>query len=410
MESKESNSSILPDNMTEIKSNEKRMLLVCHSFNSFQKDSIEESSKYFKEIKVLVRTNPMVEISNYLPISRLERFKESSKIDLTNKPRNIDVIPTPIWYLPTDRSYKSLGAKHWNIVRKAIQRNHSAFDIVHAHFLWSAGYVGARIKMEYDVPFVVTAHGYDIYHLPFKDDEWRKRIEFVLNTSDRIITVSKSNLACIKRLDVSTPVTVIPNGFRSNLFYPQNKIECRKALKLPLEKQIILTVGNLEPIKGQKYLIDAIKIINSEKDDVLCIIIGVGSLRHSLERQIHTLGLDDDIMLVGGMPHDDIPLWMNACDLFVLPSLNEGNPTVMFEALGCGKPFLGTKVGGIPEIIISDNYGHLVEPADSNDMAQKILASLNQTWDSKKIRTYAERYDWDNASREIVRVYEQILN
>lgn len=83
---------------------------------------------------------------------------------------------------------------------------------------------------------------------------------------------------------------------------------------------------------------------------------------------------------------------MNACDLFVLPSLSEGNPTVMFECLGCGKPFIGTKVGGIPEIIVSDDYGLLCEPANSEDLAEKILIALDKEWDEEKIRNYAKQF------------------
>ena len=394
--------------MIDGKTIDERLLVICHSYNNFQKDSIEGTSEYINKINALVRTNPFAEITNFIPISHLERFRKSKKIDLSSKPLNIDVTDTPLYYIPWNIFYKSLGEKHYEVAEKAIQRKQMQFDLVHAHFTWSAGFVGARLKEKYGVPFVVTAHGYDIYSLPFIDNEWRNKIEYVLNAADRIVTVSRSNQACIMKLNVSTPVTVIPNGFKSGLFYPRDSSECRKILNLPREKKIILTVGNLEPVKGQKYLVDAFKTINSERKDAICAIVGGGRLQHALKRQIHSLGLDDIILLAGGKPHEDIPLWMNACDLFVLPSLNEGNPTVMFEALGCGKPFLGTKVGGIPEIIISNDYGHLVEPADSNDLAQKILVSLNQAWDSMKIRAYAERYDWDNASREIIRVYEQI--
>jgi glycosyltransferase involved in cell wall biosynthesis len=113
--------------------------------------------------------------------------------------------------------------------------------------------------------------------------------------------------------------------------------------------------------------------------------------------------------LAGGKPHDEIPLWMNACDLFVLPSLNEGNPTVLPEALGCGKPFVGTKVGGVPEVIASDDYGLLVEPADPEGLAEKILVALDREWDREMILAYAERYTWENIAKEIMGVYEQVL-
>ena len=136
-------------------------------------------------------------------------------------------------------------------------------------------------------------HGYDIYSLPFKDNDWRGKIESVLNSANHIITVSHSNLECIKKLNVCTPVTIIPNGFKNNLFYPRNVLECRKALKLPLDKKIILTVGNLEPIKGQQYLIEAVHKIIGVKKEVLCIFVGAGKLRTALERQVRSLGLDE---------------------------------------------------------------------------------------------------------------------
>lgn len=387
----------------------KKLLVVSHSYNSFQKDSIEASSEYFEEINVLVRTNPFAEFSNYIPVQRLEHYKKSNKINLANKPPNMNIIPTPLWYLPWDRSYKSLGEKHLHSAEKAIRQNNIVFDLIHSHFTWSAGYVGARLKEMHHVPFIVTAHGYDIYSLPFIDNEWRNKIEYVLNSADRIITVSKSNRACIEKLDVSTPVTVIPNGFRSDLFYPRDPSVCRKMLNLPQDKKIILTVGNLEPVKGHKHLIDAIKTISSERKDVICVIVGGGRLHHALKRQISSLGLDNIVMLAGGRPHEEIPIWINACDLFVLPSLNEGNPTVMFEALGCGKPFLGTKVGGVPDTIVSDDFGLLTEPANSDALAEMILKGLEVEWNQSTILTYVARYSWENASKETLKVYEQVL-
>lgn len=388
---------------------ESNLLMISHSYRSFVKDSIEACSEHFSNVYTLFRYNPISQIYNYLPVSGLEKYGLSYKLDLTYLPDNYKVFPTPVTYLPIESQYKKLGNKHLNSARKVIKKNKLGFSIIHSHFTWSAGYVGARLKEEYNVPFVLTAHGYDIYSLPFKDSEWREKIEYVLNTADHVITVSQSNLACIQKLDVSTPVTVIPNGFRSDLFYPRDPLKCRKALNLPQDKKIILTVGNLEPVKGQRYLVEAVQRIIRERKNILCVIVGAGKLRPALEHQIRSLGLEDYILLAGGKPHDEIPLWMNACDLFVLPSLNEGNPTVMFEALGCGKPFVGTKVGGVPEVIASDDYGLLVEPADPEDLAEKILAGLDREWDQEAILAYAERFTWENIAKEIMGVYAQIL-
>jgi glycosyltransferase involved in cell wall biosynthesis len=387
----------------------KKIIVICHSYNNFQKDSIEELSEYFNKINVLVRTNPVAEIANYLYVPQLEIRKKSYKIDLSHKPLNINVIPTPLWYLPCDRIYKSLGEKHFNAVKMAILHNRITFDFIHAHFTWSAGYVGARLKEEYGLPFVVTAHGYDTYYLPFKDAEWREKIEYVLESANHIVTVSQSNFMHLKKLKISTPISIIPNGFRDDLFRPRDPFECRKKLNLPQDKRIILTVGSLEPVKGQKYLVEAVQKMIKERENILCVIVGAGKLRKALERQIGLLGLKGYVMLVGGRSHDEVPLWMNACDLFVLPSLNEGNPTVMFEALGCGKPFVGTGVGGIPEIIINNKLGILLEPKDAEGLAQAILKALEVEWDVSYIQNYSMQFTWKNIAKQVMKVYETVM-
>ena len=230
------------------------LLILSNHYLTFVKDQVGALSASFDNITALVRFNPARKLFGY-----------RSVVDISPTFPNVHVFTTRVLYLPLGRQYKNLGERHYHATDKAIRYNHLNFDLIHAHFTWSAGYAGARLKEEYDVPFVVTGHGYDIYSLPFKDDEWRAKIEYVLNTADHIITVSQSNLACIQKLDVSTPVTVIPNGFRSDLFYPRDPLKCRKALNLPLDKKILLTVGNLEPVKGQRYLVEAVQRIIRER-------------------------------------------------------------------------------------------------------------------------------------------------
>jgi glycosyltransferase involved in cell wall biosynthesis len=385
------------------------LAVICHSYNNFQKDPIDILAPRVSSVNVFVRVNPFSELGKHLSIPQIERFSSVYKIDRTGIPENVQVHPTPIWYIPTDRDYKRLGERHYAHVKSLMQKHGTKFDLIHSHFTWSAGYAGARLKEEYGIPFVVTGHGYDVYSLPFKDDEWRAKIEYVLNTADHIITVSQSNLACIQKLDVSTPVTVIPNGFRSDLFYPRDTSECRKALNLPLDKKIILTVGNLEPVKGQAHLVEAVQRIVRERKDILCVIVGAGKVRTVLERQIRSLRLENYILLAGGKPHDEIPLWMNACDLFVLPSLRESFGVVQIEAMACGKPVVATRNGGSEEVVISDEYGLLAEPADPENLAEKILVALDREWDSEAILAYAERFTWENIAKEIAGVYIQIL-
>lgn len=217
--------------------NENQLLVVCDAYRNFQKDPTDCISSSFKDVFVSIKYNPIAEVSKYINIPSLNVHRLSSKIDIENKPSNVHLYPTPIFYLPTDSQYKKLGEKHYKQVTKIINENDLQFDIVHSHFTWSAGYVGARLKEKYGIPLIVTAHGYDIYKLPFKDCEWESKVKYVLNSADVITTVSKSNLECIKKLNVKTPVTVLPNGYREELFHPIDNHQCRKLLGLATEKK-----------------------------------------------------------------------------------------------------------------------------------------------------------------------------
>jgi glycosyltransferase involved in cell wall biosynthesis len=388
-------------------SNDNIIFLMNH-YRAALKDSIDITARYFNREYVLFRYNLLVDFSGIIPFFPLRQFGINALMDLKNKPKNVIVYPLGLYYIPTDRQYKGLGDKLFRTTEKTINEKKIPCDIIHAHFTWPQGYAGARIKEKTGLPLVVTAHGYDIYSLPFKDEEWKKNIEYVLNRADHVITVSQNNLSCIKKLDVTTPVTVIPNGFGKDLFTCRNVSGCREALGLPLDKKILLTVGGLEPVKGQKYLVEAVKKIVRERKDILCVIIGDGSESRALKKLVRSFDLENYIMLAGGKPHNEIPLWMNACDLFVLPSLNEGNPTVMFEALGCGKPFIGTTVGGIPEVITSDRFGLLVKPGDPNELADTILKALDSAWNREEILHYSEQFTWENIVKEILCVYTKV--
>lgn len=385
------------------------VLFITNSYRSFIKDQIELISEQLNHVYVLVRYNPIAEISRFIPSEELKNHRKEFQIDLSNTPSNVRVFVLPLLYLPTDLGYKKLGEKHFKAVQKTIQKNKIEFDLIHAHFAWSSGYAAAKLKERYSVPFIVTTHGYDIYDLPFRNNEWKVNVEYVLNRADQIITVSNSNLECIKKINVKKPVSVIVNGFLINSFYPRSSKECRKKLNLPLDKRIILTVGILDEVKGHRYLIEAMQEIVKKRKDIICIIVGGGGLRNRLLRQVKKAGLQNTINLVGMKEHSEVPTWISACDLFVLPSLSEGNPTVMFECLGCGKPFIGTKVGGIPEVITSEDYGILVEPANSEALAESLFLALEKNFDKDKILKYSKQFAWEEIVKQIVSIYDYVL-
>jgi len=392
-----------------------KLLVVSPHYHTFVKDLVEAQSKYLDEINVFVHHNYLSELARYLPFSyfrHVEKFSKKSLVDLTETPENgrVHVIST-LYFIPDGRNF-GLGDKLANLFKKYIETNNIEFDLIHAHFTWPSGYAGAKLKERFGVPLVITAHGYDVYDVPFRCKSWFDKIKFALDSADHIITVSKSNFQVLtEKLDVSIgKLSVISNGFDSKLFRPMDKFEARLKLGIPQDKKVLLNVANLVPVKGQKYLIESMKKIARVEDNVVLYIIGDGPLRKELETQIRRLNLEGTVRIVGARPHSEIPLWMNAADLFVLPSLSEGNPTVMFEALGVGLPFVGTTVGGVPEIITSEDYGLLCPPKDPECLAEKILIALEKDWDREKIRKYAERFTWDSIVKKVLGVYSEVLD
>jgi glycosyltransferase involved in cell wall biosynthesis len=392
-------------------SQDKTIVFVVHNYNTFQKDYIEACSKYFKKVYVLVRYKPLSKIADKLPVKWLNKYQDSKVIDLRDLPSNVVVIRTPVWYLPYGFFHKILGNQHLRSVDKVIQQRDIKFDIVHTHFFWSAGYVGMKLKEKYNVPFIATGHGYDVYDLPFKSKWWEKTIKEILQETDRVTTVSEENIKCIERLNIDlNKVELIRNGYNSDLFYRLDKDKVRKELNVPLDKEVLLSVGNLEPVKGHKYLIDAVKQLKKDYPDIVCYIVGEGSQRRSLENRISEYGLEDTVKLVGYVKHSEVNKWMNSCDIFVLPSLKESFGIVQLEAMACGKPIIATRTNGSTEVIKSEDYGMLCKKGDSTEIRSSISKALHKEWNKLRIIQYSQQFSWENISELSVDIYNELLN
>jgi glycosyltransferase involved in cell wall biosynthesis len=391
---------------------DKNLLILSHTYNSFIKDPVEILAKSFNKIYVLVRHQPLSELGNIIPLPYFKnRAKYSKKysIDLTDIPDNVEVIPVSFFYLPHKNIYLNAGPRHAKNVIKTIEKHDIDFDLIHAHFAWSAGYAGVKVSEKYQKPLVVTGHGYDLYKLPLRSQRFKRAIKDVLSKADQILTVSDKNKEHILNMGIKNDVKVFPNGYTKELFYYKDQKECRKKLGLPIDRDIIFTIGHLEVQKGYEYLVKALKIVKKTSPNILCIHIGAGSLEGQIKELARELGVESNITFLGRKPHDTLVDYFGASDFFVSSSLVEGNPTVMFETLGCGKPFIGTKVGGVPEIIKSNEYGLLTEAKDVEGLAENIIKALDRDWDEEKILEYSKNFTWSNITDEVSQIYKELM-
>ncbi|OQX21342.1 MAG: hypothetical protein BWK75_03295 [Candidatus Altiarchaeales archaeon A3] len=395
----------------------KNLLIIANSFphknclygGIFVKEQVDVIAENFNKIYVIAPTPHLPEF-----FGRFEWIPECwrkgiNPIDYTYN--NISVY-FPNFFVPPIHFIREKYAEGaYKSALKLISEKNINFDIIHAHFIYYAGYVGAKLKEKYKKPLIITGHGTDVYELPFKYKNFEKMAKYAISEADYVTTVSKSNYIKLIELGVKKEkVTVIQNAYDANKFKQISKEECKDRLNISKKSKIILSVGMLEEIKGHKYLINAMKKVVDEKQNVLCFIIGGGQLKARLQKLINDLNLNNYVKLVCAKPHDEIPLWMNACDLFVLPSLSESFGIVQIEAMACGKHVVATRNGGSEEIVINEKLGYLVEPKNSDELAEKILLALNKEWDKEYILNYVKKFSSDEIAKETLKIYEKVID
>ena len=282
------------------------------------------------------------------------------------------------------------------------------FDIIKVHGCVMESPTALKSKRKYKKPLLLMLHGEDITR--FSKVSYLKILsKSVLRNSDAIIC--KSNFLKKEVLGmgvVNKDIYVIPSGYAVSRFKPKPTIKCRKILNLPTNKKIILFVGYLVKRKGVEYLIKAIKLVVKSNKNIMCYIVGNGVLEKELRSLTAKLNLNGFVFFVGAKKPEDVPLWMNACDILVLPSLNEGLPNVLSEAMACGKPVVATSVAGTPEIVDRD-VGYLVKPKDVNNLAKKIVLTLDKKWKKENLFKRAREFNVTNSVKKTLKVYNRLL-
>lgn len=256
-------------------------------------------------------------------------------------------------------------------------------EIVHCHGYKSNFY--GLLASRKRIPIVTTNHNWLKSH-------WRLRLYNRLDAAwiryfDGIVAVSEGVKADMLGYRVpEEKIRVIDNGIDPGRFkraIPRETV--RRGLGLNGEARVIGTVGNLGQEKGHKYLLDAVRGVLQDSGKVKLLIVGDGPLRARLEGEAGRLGVDGDVIFAGY--RSDIPELLSVMDIFVLPSLKEGLPMVLLEAMAAKVPVVSTRVGSVPKVIRHGLSGILVEPADGEALAGAISLLMG---DPDKARQYAE--------------------
>jgi len=195
-------------------------------------------------------------------------------------------------------------------------------------------------------------------------------------------------------------IQLIGNGVDGELFQMNDRRAARRALGIPEEGRILVSVAALREAKGQQHVIRALARIAARQPDLTLYLIGEGDYRKHLENLIQELSLRERVFLVGSKNSKEIPLWFNAADASILASSREGWPNVILESLACGTPVIGTRAGQIPEILSGGDLG-VVTDQDCDALATAIETVLGKTWDRDALAKFARRRPWSAVALEI---------
>lgn len=293
---------------------------------------------------------------------------------------------------------------------KKISENFN-FDGILAPYLYPDGFAGVLTAKALRKPVVLEALGCDV-NLLTKYAIRRAQIQYACENANAIISVNKHMKERLVKIGVEEKkITVIYNGVNRGIFKPLDKYECRQRLNLAPEENIVLFAGNLERVKGIRILIEAWREIMEERGGKnLLVVVGSGREKGAITRLVKQYKMDRSVRMAGPVPHTDIPLWMNACDLFCLPSIREGYPNVLLEAISCDKYIVATNTGGIPEIVTSPDVGILVEPNNSKSLSGGLKAAISLTARGAKAKTVPGLSSWEDSARERLRLFQKVCS
>lgn len=252
-------------------------------------------------------------------------------------------------------------------------------DLIHTH-LQEADFYGYWLKrLNPRLVWVSTRHNTDAFRTRLF---WRTLNSLLSRRTDRVIAVSHAVGDFVLRHErvARDKLTVVRNGIDLGRFAERPTAQlARQQLGLPGDVFVVGVVGRLNEQKGHKYLFQAVARLAAEAPRLRLLVVGEGGLRSELDRLARRLGIAERVSFLGF--RQDMASVYAAMDVFCLPSLFEGLPLVLVEALACARVAIGTRALGITDVLVHEKNGFLVPPKDAEALASAILKVYRGDYD-----------------------------
>jgi len=255
------------------------------------------------------------------------------------------------------------------------------FNVLHAYFLSQAGFVAAYAGKYLNIPSVVSIRGNDVERAAFDPSKFSHVVYALQNAN--AITTNAGELIKKAKAFYEREIVLIPNGIDAQVFKPMERNDVlAEALGMDAGKskdeRVIGFVGELREKKGLATLLRAYAQVNKDQPVTLLIVGGVrpGEDQKTFD-EVQSSIPNAKIILTGYVPHHDLPSYYSLMDVFVHPSLRDGLPNALLEAMACEKPVIATPVGGVLEAIRDRQNGRMVPVNDVPSLAAAIQEVLS---------------------------------
>ena len=297
----------------------------------------------------------------------------------------------------------------------------TTYDLVHSHY-WLSGRVGMTLSRTWNVPHVATFHTLAQTKLRARVGEReparRSKVEsLVMRDADAIIVSTEEEKQDAVRLYDAHPqkIKVIPAGVNLDTFKPVNQSIARQRVGIH-EKQVILYVGRIEPLKGIDVLLEAAALLDGS-DEIRVLIVGGSPGNDSeldrLKALTTELGIESMVTFTGAIKQNKLPDYYSAADVFVLPSHSESFGLAALEAMACGAPVVVSRVGGLKTFIDNGETGYLVPwrcPEPFVQRLEMLLANpLLREAMGRAARAKALQMGWGHTADRMLGFYSSLL-
>ncbi len=283
-------------------------------------------------------------------------------------------------------------------------------DIIHAHNA-TAWFYAFWASILSKIPLVYTEHDRS-FPTPLR----LKFLHYFFGKyTHAVVAVSKAVKHNLEKYEHIKNIKVIYNGIDPILFYPptaEEKILKKKQLGLNADNFVLGNVGRMDYWKNQRILIEILPDLKKVFPNIKLVFVGGGDEEDNLKKLALEKKVENDVLFLG--KRCDVNEILKAFDLFVFPSLTEGLPLVVIEAMATGLPIIASPVGGIPELIIDDKNGFLVSPTSKSEIKSAIIKLIeNQDLRIKMgqigRKIFESNFSLPQMVRNYLKIYENLL-